>query len=116
MGVSNLLEACFCTPANNSLYRHERLVTLSRKEHPRYKDIKSSIPRLEPQYASEDVYRVCKQDWLNAVDEYNRALLEPDILPEFYAEKRLLAKKMTALHTVRPPDRCGRCSLNPGPR
>ena len=116
MGVSSLLEACFCTPANNSLDRHERLITLSKEEHPRYKDIKSSIPRLESRYSSEDVYRVCKQDWLNAVDEYNRALLEPDILPEFFAKKRLLGKKITALHTVRPPNRCGRCLLNQGRR
>lgn len=50
--------------------------------------------------------RVRKRDWQDAVDEYNRALLEPDTLQEFLAKKRLLAKKIAAVHTVRALEHC----------
>ena len=81
-----------------------RLVALTTDENSRLKDIKSWIPCMERTHPFE---RVRKRDWQDAVDEYNRALLEPDTLQEFLAKKRLLAKKIAAVHTVCALEHCG---------
>ena len=103
-----------CPDAYSALTRIERLVPLSTDDHPRYKGIKSWIPRAD--YTSSIPAPVRKQDWLDAVDEYNRALLEPDTLPEFLAKKQRLAKQVAAMHTVSVPHNPNRQALIEGLR
>ncbi|TFY56728.1 hypothetical protein EVJ58_g7461 [Rhodofomes roseus] len=63
--------------------------------HPRYKEILAWLPRLEAW--DETSMRVRKHDWQAAVDEYNRALLEPETMDEFLARKQAVANRLKDL-------------------
>ncbi|KAI0729771.1 hypothetical protein C8Q72DRAFT_777268 [Fomitopsis betulina] len=78
----------------------ERLTTMSTEDHPRYKGIKSWIPCFEAADPHNEVRLVRKQDWVEAVDEYNRAFLEPSTLEDFLEKKQLLAKKLAAVYEI----------------
>lgn len=73
---------------------------MSTEDHPRYKGIKSWIPCFETADPHNEVRLVRKQDWVEAVDEYNRAFLEPSTLEDFLEKKQLLAKKLAAVYEV----------------
>lgn len=82
------------------LRSQDNLIEVGRADHPRYKDLVSWIPRMETQGLAEARIRVRRRDWDAAVDELNRALLEPDTMEQFLAKKRALSDRLATTSKV----------------
>ncbi|KAH9917185.1 uncharacterized protein B0H18DRAFT_1035800 [Fomitopsis serialis] len=95
MYESFCLRARVCDkPTCKSNWSQDNLIEVGRADHPRYKDLVSWIPRMETQGLAEARIRVRRRDWDAAVDELNRALLEPDTMEQFLAKKRALSDRL----------------------